>query len=138
MSSRTTSNIHRVLTLAAVTVATAITLSTTAKADDDDVSRDAREVQRDREDTVRDTKRLERDIQEGRSIDRDLDRLQEDRQNTRDDRRRLERDVDRQGNPGDPGDDPNAISKHQVGKHPTGKVEKHSTGKVEKHQKGER
>ena len=104
--SRTTSDIHHVITLAVVTVATAITLSTIARAGDDDRIRgDAQDIQQDRQDTANDTNKLYRDAVQGGSIDRDLRRLREDQQNTQEDQRRFNRDVDqRVGDPGDSGE----------------------------------
>jgi hypothetical protein len=103
---RTTSNIHRVITLAVATVATAITLSTIARAQDDDRIRgDARDIQQDRQDTANDTNKLLRDATQGGSVERDLRRLREDQQNTQEDQRRFNRDVDqRVGDPGDSGE----------------------------------
>jgi hypothetical protein len=99
--SRTTSNINRAITLAVVTVATAITFSTTASAEDR-INRDAREMQRDREDSARDRQRLLQDATEGRDVGRDVDRLRHDQRNSREDRRQFDRDVDQRiGEPGD-------------------------------------
>src|SRR5580704_12573286 len=78
--SLTTFNIHRVITLAVVTVVTAITFSTTANARDravrsdaGDIQRDGQDVRRDREDLGRDTEKLLRDVERG-----DARRLQRD------------------------------------------------------------
>ena len=97
------SNIHRIITLAVVTVGAAIPLSTIASAQDNTgIGQDAKDIQQDRQDTSTDTQRLFRDAVQGGSIDRDLRRLREDSQNTAEDNARFKRDVDRQV--GDPGD----------------------------------
>jgi hypothetical protein len=119
--------IHRVITLAAVTVATAITLSTTAKADDDDIDHDARRIQRDQQDTKSDFERTLHDAERGRPVGRDIDRLREDQRNTQEDRRRFQRDVDERV--GDPGDDSFARSK---GVHPNAVTKERPKG----HQRG--
>jgi hypothetical protein len=101
---RTTSNIHRVLTLAAVTVATAITFSTIARADDEDnrIRGDAKNIQADRQDQSRDTQKLFQDALSGGNIGHDVRRLQEDSQDAAQDRSQFKHDVDRAV--GDPGD----------------------------------
>ena len=100
---RTTSSIHRVITLAAVTVATAITFSTIARADDADrIRRDAGDVQQDRQNSARDTNQLLRDATQGGDVARDLDRLRQDSRDRAEDNARLNRDVN--SAVGDPGD----------------------------------
>jgi hypothetical protein len=99
---RTTSNIHRAITLAAVTVATAITFSTIARADDDSIRNDAKNIQADRQDQSRDTQKLFQDALQGGNIGHDVRRLQEDSQDSAQDRSQFKHDVDRAV--GDPGD----------------------------------
>jgi hypothetical protein len=100
---RTTSNIHRAITLAAVTVATAITFSTIARADDDSTIRqDATNIQQDRQDNARDTQKLFQDAVSGGNVGHDIRRLQEDSQDAAQDRSQFKHDVDRAV--GDPGD----------------------------------
>jgi hypothetical protein len=99
---RTTSNIHRVIILAAVTVATAITFSTIARADDADIARDAKNIQADHQDRSRDTQKLFQDALQGGNIGHDVRRLQEDSQDAAQDRGQFKHDVDRAV--GDPGD----------------------------------
>ena len=100
---RTTSNIHRTITLAAVTVATAITFSTIARADEsDNIRNDAKNVQSDRQDNARDTQKLLQDAVSGGNISHDIRRLQEDSQDNARDQSALKHDIDRAV--GDPGD----------------------------------
>jgi hypothetical protein len=100
---RTTSNIHRVLTLAAVTVATAITFSTIARADDaDKIRQDATSIQQDNQDRARDTQKIFQDAVSGGNVGHDIRRLQEDSQDSAQDRSQFKHDVDRAV--GDPGD----------------------------------
>ena len=115
---RTTSNIHRTITLAAVTVATAITFSTIARADDSDrIRRDAGDVQQDRQNTARDTNQLLRDATQGGDVGRDLDRLRQDSRDRAEDNARLNRDVN--SAVGDPGDvDSMARTKNTPMMHP--------------------
>ena len=115
---RTTSNIHRTITLAAVTVATAITFSTIARADDSDrIRRDAGDVQQDRQNTARDTNQLLRDATQGGDVGRDLDRLRQDSRDRAEDNARLNRDVN--SAVGDPGDvDAMARTKNTPMMHP--------------------
>ena len=115
---RTTSNIHRTITLAAVTVATAITFSTIARADDADrIRRDAGDVQQDRQNTARDTNQLLRDATQGGDVGRDLDRLRQDSRDRAEDNARLNRDVN--SAVGDPGDvDAMARTKNTPMMHP--------------------
>ena len=115
---RTTSNIHRTITLAAVTVATAITFSTIARADEsDNIRNDAKNVQSDRQDNARDTQKLLQDAVSGGNISHDIRRLQEDSQDNARDQSQLKHDIDRAV--GDPGDvDAMARTKNTPMMHP--------------------